>query len=217
MFVCAVFALGAEDIMPGRTVVEAVPDGWWYAARLPGRKAVVTFCCEQSFARDKNLRQAAAWQRQLAATAWLKDQLPPSFLTRSPLERASGDGAAADMTIVCRAAPSSLLSAPFGNAWLAVGDAACSYDPITSAGWPTGWPLAATQNCGPTASASWLISESMRSCGPSFMPVSNGSRTLTSGGTVAGLRRHQRTLRPRIRSWINLGIRPSPIAPDRNL
>ena len=94
----------------------------------------MTFCCEQSFARDKNLRQAAAWQRQLAATAWLKDQLPPSFLTRSPLERASGDGAAADMTIVCRAAPSSLLSAPFGNAWLAVGDAACSYDPITSAG-----------------------------------------------------------------------------------
>ncbi|WP_262692666.1 tryptophan 7-halogenase [Kordiimonas aestuarii] len=122
VFLCATFDIDPGDSMPARTLIEAVEDGWWYAARLPAGRAIVTFCTDPALIKEKGLRTPDRWREGLQKTRWLKDQLPASVTLTD------------EVRLTARAAPSTLLSATYGDAWLAVGDAASSYDPISSAG-----------------------------------------------------------------------------------
>lgn len=112
--------LAAPEAMPARTFLEATADGWWYASRIPGGRAVVGFATDP----DAGVRFAdgTAFRAAFAST----QLVGPELLRGHPLDKASAPRIAV--------APTAILSAVAGDGWLAVGDAAASLDPLLSQG-----------------------------------------------------------------------------------
>lgn len=113
-----VLPLAAPEAMPARTFLESVPDGWWYASRIPGGRAVA------GLAADPGARftDGAAFRAALAATRLIG----PQIARGRPLDEQAPPRIAI--------APTAILSAVAGPGWLAVGDAAASLDPLLSQG-----------------------------------------------------------------------------------
>jgi flavin-dependent dehydrogenase len=114
------FTLPRTSDMSQQTLLEAAPDGWWYAAKLPSRRVAVAFAAEADFIKQAGLRERDRFLAALAATQHIAAQVSDC---RPP----------ADAPIAC-AAPSFILEPTAGDGWFAVGDAACAYDPISSQG-----------------------------------------------------------------------------------
>jgi flavin-dependent dehydrogenase len=116
----AIYARGEPDagFLLDRTLVEAVPNGWWYAARLPSGSPLAGFHIHpRDVARVRN--QPEAWRRALDET----DHLAPllrSVRFHRPLRPLEAGGARMDRFT--------------GEGWIACGDAALSFDPISSQG-----------------------------------------------------------------------------------
>jgi flavin-dependent dehydrogenase len=115
----------APALEEGYTWVEATPDGWWYSAALAdGRLAVTLFgdgdLLERSLCGPR--ADPAAWRRQLR-------QAPA---TRERIEALAGGSQPARLAVM--PAESSRLDAIAGQGWLALGDAAAAYDPLSSHG-----------------------------------------------------------------------------------
>jgi flavin-dependent dehydrogenase len=116
---------GAPASQDSYTLVEAVPTGWWYSARLADGRMAVAFMTdgdllERSFRGPGGI---AAWRAALAATRETRERV--------------GDGAVAgDLHKGLRILPAetSRLDRISGDGWLAVGDAAAAYDPLSSYG-----------------------------------------------------------------------------------
>ncbi|WP_420127148.1 NAD(P)/FAD-dependent oxidoreductase [Longimicrobium sp.] len=102
------------------TLVEAFADGWWYTAPLPDGRRVVACMTDTDIARGLRLDEEAAWHALLAASA--------------PRVSASLADAVQDGEPVVRAARSGWLDAAAGPDWIAVGDAASTFDPLSSQG-----------------------------------------------------------------------------------
>lgn len=100
-----------------RTIVEAFEDGWWYTAPLPGGRRFVACMTEASIARRLRLHEEASWTRLLSATRVI-----------APL------AGAASGPIVARACGSQRLDPAAGPGWIAAGDAASRFDPLSSVG-----------------------------------------------------------------------------------
>jgi len=102
----------------GITFVEATEDGWWYTAPLPNERRVLAFHTDSDLPvacdRDALLVRAAA-QKELA-----------SVLRES--------GFVADTPVAITAANSATLQPCTGDGWLAAGDAALAFDPLSSQG-----------------------------------------------------------------------------------
>lgn len=105
---------GADD---PRTFVEAFPDGWWYTAGLPEGKRVVACMTDSDIARVLRLADVACWTQLLETTAHIGAMV-------------RGEGSA----VVMRPADSRRLDRAAGEDWLAVGDAASRFDPLSSQG-----------------------------------------------------------------------------------
>ncbi len=88
------------------TLVEAVEDGWWYSARLPDKRTVVAFMTDSDVMRVARDR----WQERIP---------PHSRLVHGP--------------VICPA-HSQILDPPIGEGWIACGEAAASFDPLSSMG-----------------------------------------------------------------------------------
>jgi flavin-dependent dehydrogenase len=116
----AVYALGraAPEFRSNRTLIEAVPGGWWYAARLPSGDAVAGFHTDPRTAVPL-VRSPAAWERALAGTRHL-----PALLGGTRFDRPLG------ATEACGARLNKVL----GDGWVACGDAAQSFDPVSAQG-----------------------------------------------------------------------------------
>ncbi|PRD41719.1 FAD-binding monooxygenase [Phyllobacterium phragmitis] len=108
------------------TRIEATPDGWWYSNRLPSPEG-----CETGrlvvFHSDKDLPAA-----RLAVSRQGFDQLLDGSTHIAPLLKARGYRPSGKI----RGAPanSQRLRDFCGDAWIAVGDAAQAYDPLSSQG-----------------------------------------------------------------------------------
>ena len=114
------FQLAADNRLGKLTLLEACGYGWWYAARLAGGEAVVAVTTDPETCRRRTLRHPLSWLCHLARTRHLGARLDGgALLPGGP-----------------RAWPASSfhLDSPHGEDWLAVGDAAGSYDPLTSQG-----------------------------------------------------------------------------------
>ena len=99
--------------------VEAVENGWWYCAPLPDGTLLATFMTDvDRLAKGRN-RPRDVWSAELNRTA----------LTRERCSAFRWNG-----VVKVRNANSSRLDTPAGEGWLAVGDAASSYDPLSGAG-----------------------------------------------------------------------------------
>jgi flavin-dependent dehydrogenase len=92
--------------------VEGDTGGWWYTARLP--------CCRRVAALITSDRpDLTAWEKRLRSTRHIAPLLR-DYRYCGPL--------------VVRPAESSMLERSAGPGWIAIGDAAASYDPIASRG-----------------------------------------------------------------------------------
>jgi len=102
------------------TMLEAVPEGWWYAAPLPHGRLAVAFASEPDIVRRHALADDEAWLAALLRTRHIASRLEGCRFLRGSL--------------IIRAGVSFLLDRVAGARWLAVGDAAASYDPLASQG-----------------------------------------------------------------------------------
>jgi flavin-dependent dehydrogenase len=92
--------------------VEGGAGGWWYSARLPhGRRVAALITSDRPDLRT--------WEKRLRSTRHIAPLLR-SYRCCGPL--------------VVRPAESSMLERSTGAGWIAIGDAAASYDPVASRG-----------------------------------------------------------------------------------
>lgn len=101
------------------TCLETDPYGWWYSATLPNKKLVIGYMTDADIANEMQIRRAHIFNKHLFKTNYTRYRTENSTNLIEP-------------QIV--AAHTQFLSSSVGNSWLAVGDAASSYDPISSLG-----------------------------------------------------------------------------------
>lgn len=107
----------------GYTLVEARRDGWWYSAALADGRLAVAFMTDGDLL-PKELRgetAAKSWWRSLRATG-------------VTAERVLRHGYRIELPPTVLPAETSRLDTITGDRWLAVGDAAAAYDPLSSHG-----------------------------------------------------------------------------------
>lgn len=114
------FQLPEQGAFSRLTMLEAVENGWWYAAKLPNRRLAAAFAGDPDYIQEYGLRDKAAWHAALKTTRHLAPAL--------------GDTPLLDEALLSRPVSSSVLDTPAGKDWLAAGDAASTYDPISSQG-----------------------------------------------------------------------------------
>jgi flavin-dependent dehydrogenase len=101
------------------TLVEAQPDGWWYSSITPDSRAVVAWMSDASLVRRDALHLPERWMERLG---------------RSRETAARVTGATVETAPAVWAAHSQRLSQCAGPGWVAAGDAACTFDPLSSQG-----------------------------------------------------------------------------------
>jgi flavin-dependent dehydrogenase len=107
------------DIRDQRLVVEAAEDGWWYGALLPGRQVVVALMTDARFLPRGSSARRVWWSVRLRATRHISG-LVPAGENRFALRGFPAD--------------SSIRETLSGSGWVALGDAAAAYDPLTGRG-----------------------------------------------------------------------------------
>lgn len=116
---------GLFHVRPGAVfdsyaLVETCPQGWWYSALMPGDRVAVGLLGDGMSLRGLKREQPAEWLSLLrnAPATWRR--LQPCAFSGQPL--------------LAVPANATLLDRVEGGDWLAVGDAACTYDPLSSQG-----------------------------------------------------------------------------------
>jgi len=112
--------LSGED-PDGRTVVEATPEGWWYAAPLPDGRLVVAHLSDADLAARHRTRARDGWEAALRRTTDID-------------ARVARRGGRIEDEPRPVAADSSRLETVSGAGWWAIGDAAAAHDPLSSQG-----------------------------------------------------------------------------------
>jgi flavin-dependent dehydrogenase len=101
-------------------VVEATPYGWWYTVVEPLRGRVVGLLSDGDLLRELGARYRGKWWNLLSATRHV-----------GPLALQS---ASVPVDLIVVAANSTRLTRMCGDGWAAAGDAAATYDPLSSQG-----------------------------------------------------------------------------------
>jgi flavin-dependent dehydrogenase len=118
--VCAFFNLNKRaPLTETYTLVEACAKGWWYSALVPEEKLAVCFMSDGDLVKQHRLHAATAWFELLAETRHTKARVQQAEPMAAP---------------TVQAAYSQRLERLTGDAWLAVGDAATTFDPLSSTG-----------------------------------------------------------------------------------
>lgn len=101
------------------TLIESVQDGWWYCAALPGGQHVITLMADSEYIKRKNLKSIGNYNDALKQTRLIN-------------KRCGNLEPVTDPKVV--AAYTQSLGRLSGRGWLAVGDAAFTFDPLSSLG-----------------------------------------------------------------------------------
>lgn len=131
--IAAVFEFEEKARKDCYTLVEATELGWWYAARLPDNRAIVTLMSDREQWREHQFSRWESWQGNLAKTRYVREMVAgataiPIFsppVAKQPRRQSR---------LQIQPAFSQYLDMMAGDGWLAVGDAACTFDPLSSAG-----------------------------------------------------------------------------------
>jgi flavin-dependent dehydrogenase len=101
-------------------LIEAVPEGWWYSAQLPGSHAVIAFMTDTDLLPIGREAQWNFFRRQMR----LAPRTNQRFRTISQHS----------LSLLVAPANTSARELVAGNGWVAIGDAAASYDPVAGTG-----------------------------------------------------------------------------------
>ncbi len=102
-------------------LIEARPEGWWYSALLPDGCMVAAFLTDPDLLPATGFQTSAEWEKWLDLTVYTKHQI-----------RANGYRLIDNPQVA--PAGSSILDSIHGPDWVGCGDAAASYDPLSSHG-----------------------------------------------------------------------------------
>jgi flavin-dependent dehydrogenase len=119
--ICGVFDLAASGAVASQALLEACEYGWWYAAKLPHDRMIAALAVEPF--QHRSFGEIDAWLPALRATHHVAQ-----WLERGKAALAHGS------RLETALAPSAILSRVVGERWLAVGDAASAYDPVSAQG-----------------------------------------------------------------------------------
>jgi flavin-dependent dehydrogenase len=111
-------AAARERDRDSRTLVESAPEGWWYTALIPRRRRVLAFLTDAD----------------LVERPWRTQQGFAAALSRTAHVGTSWEAAALEDGPATTAAHGTRLHPVAGDGWLAVGDAALAFDPLSSQG-----------------------------------------------------------------------------------
>ena len=100
------------------TLVESVKNGWWYSADIPENKMVVAFMTDADLYKKENCNSEFFFTQSLSKTKFTKQRCSGSFPHR----------------IRMYAANSYIMTKTHGTNWIAIGDAAMAFDPLSSQG-----------------------------------------------------------------------------------
>ena len=100
-------------------MIEAVADGWWYSAAVPGDRRVISFMSDADVVRARGLGQLEGWMQALGETAHVSTTAAAATPLGPPKLRPAGS----QNVIQGDAHP-----------LLCVGDAASCFDPISGQG-----------------------------------------------------------------------------------
>ncbi|MEM7536332.1 MAG: lysine-epsilon-oxidase maturase LodB [Chloroflexota bacterium] len=105
--------------LPKNILLETVPEGWWYSASLPGERLCVTLFTDADLLSQKQAQSIDRWGTLLSQTTHTRQRVNGSVASEKPW---------------VKKAHSHVATSPVGDGWLAVGDAASAYDPMSSMG-----------------------------------------------------------------------------------
>lgn len=103
------------------TLIEAVADGWWYAALLPDRRLALAYFSDPDLLPRGLSRDGDAWRRLAATTLYIRQWLDSA-------------GYSPDAPPALASAGTTWLEPAAGAGWAAAGDAAAAFDPLSSHG-----------------------------------------------------------------------------------
>jgi flavin-dependent dehydrogenase len=114
------FELAEDANLRQEQLLETTEFGWWYVAQLPNNKVVATFFTDADIVSEKQLNQQENWNALLQQTKQVKHKLKgASSLSTKPWVRNAATQISDSSTI---------------DNFIAIGDAAAAFDPISSMG-----------------------------------------------------------------------------------
>ncbi|MEO1986750.1 MAG: glycine oxidase maturase GoxB [Martelella sp.] len=103
------------------TLVEAVPNGWWYAALLEDKRLALNYYSDPDLMPRGLGHDVEAWKTLIGESRYIGRWLESA-------------GFAIDNPPCLTSAGTTFLSTPTGPGWIAIGDAAAAFDPLSSHG-----------------------------------------------------------------------------------
>ncbi len=107
-------------VVDQRLIIEVAADGWWYGALLPGRRVVLAFLTDAREVPASPTARRAQWSARLAATTHVRTLVAETDLEQHPIRGFP--------------AGSSIRETISGQGWVAIGEAAAAYDPLSGQG-----------------------------------------------------------------------------------
>lgn len=114
----SIYSHGKNVSKERRTLVETVPYGWWYTASIPGDRRVAALHIRPNDLKSL-LKVKTDWENLISATKYIRNFYEPGDIW----SRLKGT----DASSVTQQDVS-------GEKWIAIGDAALAFDPISSQG-----------------------------------------------------------------------------------
>lgn len=109
-----------QNVSKNRLVVESTETGWWYMAVVPSERAVAVFMTDADQIGTPRSDIAHVWRHELMRTNMI---------------RSAFSGAADSLVrVLVRSADTSILEPMYERSWIAIGEAAVAYDPLSSRG-----------------------------------------------------------------------------------
>lgn len=110
-----------QSDVDSRTLIEARPTGWWYTALMPGHRRTVAWQTDVDLLSGENWRDAEWFHRSIQETRCLRELFQEHGYSPCARPRLTS-------------AQSAKTERACGDGWVAVGDAAQSFDPLSGQG-----------------------------------------------------------------------------------
>lgn len=114
MLVAVVLRLDGAQTADLRTIIETTPQGWWYSSPIPGGQTMAMFFTDP----DVYAKEGIGIGEQLESAPLTRARLAPARMLSGRVVHV----------------PSSCRQRLFGEGWIAVGDSASAYDPLSGRG-----------------------------------------------------------------------------------
>jgi len=116
--VVGVYDMGVEENTQHATLIESAPDGWWYATPIPDNKKIIVFMTDSDIAKTTKIQKLENWNVELEKTVHI-NAVKKGRLIVPPR--------------IFPAYSQVIKDTAFKN-WIPTGDAASSFDPLSSMG-----------------------------------------------------------------------------------